>query len=243
MIEILIVICLALALFLMLRHFPQTKVDGPNSGVRVAGLWQKVFRVKRDNIEEIQREIIRGQEKIVAPSEIDLARQRYLENDPEIAQLLYESDKALQAQDLREAESLALQAIVRDKKCSQAYVIVGRVAQLRGAFDDAREAYKTAVKCNPENGEAYFGLGQLDLKDENKSGTIDNFHKAVNLDRGRADWHAALGKAYMEVRQFAKAAKSLKRAAALDMENKEYRVLASQAEDKQRSHSQAFRVR
>jgi cytochrome c-type biogenesis protein CcmH/NrfG len=67
--------------------------------------------------------------------------------------------------------------------------------------------------------------------------------KAVNLDRGIALWYAELGKAYMQVRQFAKATKALKRAASLDIDNKEYKELASEAEDKQRAHSTVYRYK
>ena len=46
----------------------------------------------------------------------------------------------------------------------------------------------------------------------------------------------------MEIRQFAKASKALKRAAQLDIDNKEYRNLAFLAEEKQKTHTRAFRV-
>jgi Flp pilus assembly protein TadD len=79
------------------------------------------------------------------------------------------------------------------------------------------------------------------LRDENLSDGVEYLQKAVTIDRGNAEWYFELGKAFMGVRQFAKAAKALKRAASLDMENKEYKELASEAEDKQRSHAGIYR--
>lgn len=260
MLEIAIIICLALILFLILKNFPKTASE-KEAGVfdqkaesqipvnaivakvkKTPNFLQKVFSKKRkDNLDGIKAAIEKGQGGIIAPVEINQAKRAYKEEDSEIARILYEADLALMRNDLREAEELALKAILKDKKSARSYIVIGKVAFARGSFDDAKESFKTALKCDDESGEAYFGLGQIELRDENFSQALDNLQKAVNLDRGVAEWYAELGKAYMQVRQFAKAAKALKRAASLDIDNKEYKELASEAEDKQRAHSTVYR--
>jgi len=248
LLEVGIIICLAVVLFLILHNFPKTAEGGESSVMpkenKLNGFIKKLFTKKEKNISDsIKQAIVDGQDKIIAPSQTEEVKEKYQESDPEIAQLLHEADIALEKSDLREAEDSAIDALSKDKKCSQAYDIIGRVAMLRGSFDEAKEAYKTALKCNPELGSAYFGLGQIFLKDENHTKAIENMQRAVVLDRSHADWYAELGQAYMEVRQFAKAAKALKRATSLDIDNKSYKELSAEAEEKQRAHASAYRIR
>lgn len=243
MYEILIIICLALALFLVFRNYSKAGSAVEAETKPTNDMWQKFFGNREKAVKEIEREINRDQQGIIPPSEITVAEKKFLEHDPKILHILIDADEALEKGDLRVAEESAIEAIKADKKCAQAYVIVGRVAMLRGVMDEAREAYKTAIKCNFGLGDAYFGLGDIELKAENYSEAIENLQKAVSLDRSQAEWYATLGRAYNEVRQFAKAAKAFKRATNIDMDNKDYKSLLSEAEEKQRSHSQVFRVK
>lgn len=252
MLEIGIIVCLAAVLFLVLHNFPKTaenESDNTSDNIMVdekksVGFLKNIFKKKpKDISNEIKEAVVSGQEKVIAPSQAEIVKEKYQESDPEIAQLLHEADIALEKSDLREAEDLAINAISKDKKCAPAYDIIGTVAMLRGSFDEAKQAYKTALKCNPELGSAYFGLGQICLRDENYTDAIENMQRSVVLDRSHADWYAELGKAYMEVRQFAKAAKALKRATSLDIDNKSYKELAAEAEEKQRAHASAYRIR
>lgn len=246
MLEVSIIICLALAFFLVMRRFPETSEDGSVSNQKETSrkngntMWN-IFKKRENQLDDIKREIARGQEQVVAPSDIDLAQRRFMEADPLLVKDLLEAENALETGDLRTAEDLALNVLKQNKRCAQAYIVVGRVAQARGAFEEAKEAFRVAKKCNPELAELYFGLGEIDLRNENYSDAIENLQRAVILDRSRPDWHATLGKAYMQVRQFARAAKALKRASSMDMDNKEYKELAAEAEEKQRTHAQAFR--
>lgn len=253
MLEIIIIICLALAFFLVLRHFPETKEALPfyegGSNIVVSKKQRrvlpslflgKILKKNQPNRKSIEEAIAKDNDKVVAPVEVNEAILKYEERDPEIARKLHEAEEAYEINDLRTAEEKAIDIISQNKRSSYAYIIIGKVAQNRGSFDDAKSAFKTAIKCNPEIGEAYFGLGQIELKDENYTDAIIYLQKAVNLDRGIALWYAELGRAYSQVRQFAKAAKALKRASSLDIDNKEFRDMASEAEDKQRSHSMAI---
>jgi len=241
--EIVIIICLALALYLLLRHYP----DAKNFKLKInkEGIMKIVGKFSRKKAKvgaEIVAEIDKGHTEVVSPVEIEQAVADFDEN-PEIAEILCQAEKAAEENDLRLAEEKALQAIAKNKRCAKAYAIIGSIAYSRGQFQEAKEAYKTALKCNCNLGEAYFGLGQIDFREENFSGAIDFLLKSVILEKGHAEWYGELGKAHLEVRQYAKAAKALKRAASLDIDNKEYRELAAQAEEKQRSHSIYTRYR
>jgi len=189
------------------------------------------------SIEAIKEAIEKDQDKIIAPVVIEKAIASYQEADHDLAKKLFQANEAFETNDLREAENLAIEAIMQNKRCAQAYLIIGKIAFFRGQFEDAKEAYTTAIKCNRGLGEAYFGLGRTELRDENFSKALDNLQKAIVLEKGHADWYAELGRAYMGVRQYSKAAKVLKRASSLEMDNKEYRDLLIEAEEKQRTHS------
>lgn len=259
MLEVGIIICLAISLFLALRNFPKTaqlvpsaeepesfaipqliSVQEEKKGFMTNILKNFFKNIHKEKAEEI-REAINSEKEVISPSDINQAKQEYNQTDPEVARFLIESSNAFDQNDMRMAEELALEAISKDKKCGQAYAIMGKVAFHRGSLSDAKDAFKTALKCDADNAEAYYGLGMIKLRDENYTEAIDDLQKAVNIDRSTPEWYAELGKVYMEVRQFAKAAKALKRAASLDIDNKEYKDLASEAEDKQRAHASVYR--
>ena len=238
MYEIIIIICLGLALFLLLRHYPEAAELNEKKA-----FWLPKFNfdflkgLKKKKVEEIERAIEAGQAEIVAPVETEKATILFKESDPEVAEILFKAHEAFELNDLRVAEDKAIEAITKNKRCADAYVIIGKIAYSRGQFDDAKESFLAALKCDKEIGEAYFGLGEVEYRNENISGAIEHFQKAVNFDKRYPDWYATLGKVYMEARQYAKAAKVLKRAASLDIDNKEYRELSNEAEEKQRTHS------
>ena len=103
-------------------------------------------------------------------------------------------------------------------------------------YSDAEEALTIALKCNKNNGLAHASFGKLCFAQEKFNDAIGHFQKAVNLDRNEASWQAGLGESYLMVRQWSKASKALKRAATLNIDNKEYKKLAMEAEEKLRDH-------
>jgi len=237
LIEVFIILCVAGALYLLLRHYPDAKsLKFPVSREALSQFIGR-FKFKGKNIhKEIAEEIARGQEDIISPKELEDAAVGF-DEDPELARLLVQADKLCAEGDLRGAEDKAIEAISKNKKCAKAYSLIGNIASSRGQFTEAEESYKAALKCNTDFAEAYFGLGRMELREENYTEATELLAKSVALEKNHAEWYAELGKAYMEIRQFAKAAKALKRATSLDMNNKEYRDLSTEAEEKQKSHT------
>ena len=238
MLEFIIIICLALALFLLLRHYPDARtLTSFFHSVKFRKFFTDFTRgMKKSEIKAVQAEIEKNNQ-VVAPSEVEAAISSFKVDDPELARVLHLANESFVAGDLRDAEDKAIEVIGKDKRCAEAYIIVGKIAFSRGQFSDASDAFKTALKCDDSLGEAHYGLGKIALQDENLTDSIEHLQKAIILEKGNSDWYGDLGKAYMEVRQFAKAAKSFKKASNLDISNKEYRDLAIEAEEKQRTHS------
>ena len=245
MLELGIIICLAVVLFLVLRNFPESSEGlGSKTGEKkVINFWKKVFHSRKKTLDSIQREIEKNKDKVISPIEIEAASDKFKEEDPETTRTLIDAERCFLENNLRDAEDMAISVLSKEKKCAGAYVLLGQIAFQRGEFDDAEAAYKTALKCNLEFADAYVGLGSIQVKNENFTDAIDSFHQAISLDRGQAEWWCYLGLSYMEVRQFAKAAKAFKKAASIDVDNKRYKQLAAEAEEKQRSHAMAFRKR
>ena len=244
MLEIIIIICLALALFLLLRHYPDAKTLASFfSSVKFRTFFTKfAHNMKKSEAKAVQAEIEKNN-NVVAPSEVEAAISTFKIDDPEAARTLHLANESFLSNDLRDAEDKAIEVIGKNKRCGEAYLLMGKIAFSRGQFEDAKESFKTALKCDKELAEAYYGLGKVEVGDDNLSEAIDYLQKAIILEKGNPDWYADLGKAYMQVRQYAKAAKVLKRASSLDIDNKEYRDLASEAEEKQKTHSMYSRYK
>jgi tetratricopeptide (TPR) repeat protein len=243
LLELAIVICVAAILFLLLRSYSNVgkNTEGAKEGI-MENILKKLFAQRRKRVEDEIIESLHGSNSgIVSPKEIDDAQKHFETTDPELAKFLYEASEAFERGDFNEVEEKAIAAIGRDKRCDQAYSYIAACAIEKKNEKDAEEALSIALKCNPENALAHALFGQLLYDKEKYSESIEHFQKAVNLDRNRADWQAGLGKAFMEVRQYAKASKALKRAATLNIDNAEYKKLALEAEEKQRAHSQVAR--
>jgi Flp pilus assembly protein TadD len=244
LLEVLIIVCLAIALFLLLRHYPDAKTL---ANFFNSSRFKKIFAdfakgMKKNEVRAMQAEIEKNNQ-VVAPTEVEAAISSFKVDDPDIARLLHLANESFLENDLREAEDRAIEVISKDKRCGEAYVLVGKIAFSRGQFNDAKDAFKTALKCDNSIGEAHYGLGKIELNAGNLTESIDYLQKAVVLEKGNADWYGDLGKAYMEVRQFAKAAKALKKASSLDLDNREYKELSNVAENKLRAHSAVYRGR
>ncbi|MEI6499054.1 MAG: tetratricopeptide repeat protein [bacterium] len=249
MLEISIIICLAIALFLVLRHYPEAterkrikKIQF--NFIKIGVFFKKYLSQKKERImHEIKQEIIAKKPELIIEPEPEVEEEPYAELKPEIANLLLEADELLKDNDLREAEQRAIDVICKDKHCGHAYVVIARIALSRGEFDDAKEALKAAIKCDADLAEAYLYLGKVCLRQENYQEALENTLGAISLDRSNAGWYAQLGEIYIEIRQFAKAAKAYKKASAIDITNRDYKDLASEAEDKQRAHASVSRMK
>ena len=250
MLEVLIILFLAGALFLLLRHYPEAKQVNFSLSKFNFDKFTDFLKSKKGQkrllLTSIQPDIAAHIENNV-PSMASEFQARvskvFVEKNPLLLTSLYKAEEAYLANDLREAESQAIEAITKDKRCGEAYIMMGKIAFYRGEFEDAKESYKAALKCNKNLAEAYYGLGKAEAKEDNFTKAIDHLEKSIALEKGNADWYFELGKCYVGVRQYAKAAKVLKKATSIDIDNKDYKTLAAEAEEKQRTHSIYSRLR
>ena len=108
------------------------------------------------------------------------------------------------------------------------------VTQPRRVFDQAIEAYETALKLRPFFAEAHVGLGDAKAAKGDVDGAIASYQKALLIDTANARVHASLGKIYYtEKNQYYEAVNSYKKAIDLDPKAVEPRMgLAEVYEEK-----------
>ena len=80
-----------------------------------------------------------------------------------------------------------------------------------GNLTKAKEAFNEAIKQNPRNAKAYFGLGGIYNMEKDHAKAIKLFQKAVALDPTYVDAHYGLAFTYEIIGEKEKAAKEYAR--------------------------------
>jgi tetratricopeptide (TPR) repeat protein len=120
--------------------------------------------------------------------------------------------------------------IVRiDPSERQAYLMLGRLFQIKGDRGRATEIYSKFLGIEPGSEEGVISLAKLHLDAGNTSEAIDLLEKFVEQAPDSNRGLEALGEAYVEVEEFGKAAEVYKRAATLDPDNIEIQKSLAQA--------------
>ncbi|MFT5519877.1 MAG: Tfp pilus assembly protein PilF [Enterobacterales bacterium] len=87
--------------------------------------------------------------------------------------------------------------------------------QARGQFKASESIYREALKVNPKNGEAYWGLGNIAMAVSYFEAAVEMYHKAVRFIPKSPIPLLNLANAYNELRIFDKAGQYYKKAAAM----------------------------
>lgn len=163
-------------------------------------------------------------------------------DDPELERLLAEADVHFRKNEFKAAEEFYLKAAAKDPRCSKAYSRLGVIYLEEGDnWEDAEEAFRQALKTEPENGFILNNLGLVLYHQDKFADAIRNFEAAVRQDELNASRHSNLGMGYMAIRQYAKAESSFKKALKLAPNEMEYKDLLSEAIDKKQAHKTMVR--
>lgn len=161
---------------------------------------------------------------------------------PEVQELLNEADIFFRKGELKAAEQKYLQAAAKDPRCSKAYSRLGVIYLENGEdWQDAEEAFRQALKTDADNGYILNNLGLVLYHQDRYADAIRQFELAVRQDELNANRHANLGKAYMAMRQYAKAESSFKKALKLSPNEMEYKDLLGEAMEKKLAHKAMIR--
>ncbi len=161
---------------------------------------------------------------------------------PELQEKLNQADIHFRKGELKAAEQLYLEVAAKDPRCSKAYSRLGVIYLETGEdWVDAEEAFRQALKTDPENGYILNNLGLVLYNQDKFADSIRQFELAMRQDEHNANRHSNLGKAYMAMRQYAKAESSFKRALKLEPNELEYKDLLEEAMEKKLAHKTMIR--
>lgn len=162
--------------------------------------------------------------------------------NPEVQELLDKADVFFRKGELKAAEQHYLQAAAKDPRCSKAYSRLGVIYLETGEeWQDAEDAFRQALKTDSQNGYILNNLGLVLYHQDKYADAIRHFELAVRQDEFNANRHANLGKAYMAMRQYAKAESSFKKALKLEPNEMEYKDLLAEAIEKKQAHKAMLR--
>jgi Tfp pilus assembly protein PilF len=169
--------------------------------------------------------------------------ERVAENtSPEVQDLLDKADVHFRKGEMKAAEDLYVQAAAKDPRCSKAYGRLGVIYLEQGdALQDAEDAFRQALKTDPQNGYILNNLGLVLYHQDKYADAIRQFEQAVRLDELNAARHANLGMAYLAMRQYAKAESSFKKALKLAPHEMEYKDLLNESIEKKKAHKTMIR--
>ncbi len=161
---------------------------------------------------------------------------------PELQEKLHQADIHFRKGELKAAEELYLEVAAKDPRCSKAYSRLGVIYLETGEdWQDAEEAFRQALKTDPDNGYILNNLGLVLYNQDKYADSIRQFELAMRQDEHNANRHSNLGKAYMAMRQYAKAESSFKRALKLEPNELEYKDLLEEAMEKKLAHKSMIR--
>ena len=83
-------------------------------------------------------------------------------------------------------------------------------------YPEARIAFKRAVKVKPKYAQGWNNLGAVEYVAGNPKGALTNYLHAVKLDKKAAVYHANLGTAYFELKDFDDARGEFQKALKID---------------------------
>ncbi len=99
-----------------------------------------------------------------------------------------------------------------------AYNSLGRLFQIKGNFDLAKQLYQKAAELDPTQSEAFHNLGVIATRESRYAEAIGHLRKAVRLSPDDALIWQRLGKAYFGIGQLRNAWQSFEKALELDDE-------------------------
>ncbi len=254
--EIIIIVVLAILLYILLKHWPETleatkfqqlnarkpqeeseqkpKRDGRGKKDKV-NIWQLVVTSVTKVYESVVSVFgLNGKKK-----EIPLTGDDYSvsEESSEFDNLLLKAEMAQRKGSYDIAEKHLLKAATLEPKDPKVYSKIGILYLEQGEnWEDAEKSFRQALKYDKNNGFVHNNLGLVMYYQDKFSAARKEFEKAVSVDNSIASRHINLGLAYMSLRQFVKAESSYKRALKLDTNNEEYEDLVKEAGEKRKTH-------
>lgn len=134
---------------------------------------------------------------------------------PANRRLFKKAEEAVVAQDYEQAISLLKQMVASDKADYQAQAILGTLLGSQGKYDEAEQAFLSALSAKPNFAPALLDFGRLRLKQKRFADAVEPLTKLVGLQPDSGEANLLLGDAYAQSDQRPKAVPYLTAAARL----------------------------
>ena len=248
--EIIIIILLAVALYIVLRHWPETtnsrtqqlnvrkpQEEKPTITTKrltdKSNWWKKIIDLFSDQLDKKNRTVGSGR------NESKPSKEKRKEEVSEVEILLAKAEAAQRKGDYATAESLLVKAVTKEPKNPKIYSRLGIIYLEEGEnWEEAEESFRQAIKYDSGNGYVHNNLGLVLYNQDKFSAATKEYELAILADSSIASRHVNLGLAYLAQRQFGKAERAFKRALKIDPNNHDYQQLANEAGEKRRQHRQ-----
>src|SRR5215813_809303 len=129
--------------------------------------------------------------------------------------LFKKAEDAVTAQDYDQAISFLTQLVADDKADYQAQTILGTLLASKGKYDEAEQAYLSALSAKPNYPPALLDFGKLRLRQKKFADAIDQLTKLVESQSNSGEGNLLLGDAYVQSGQTSQAIPFLNSAANL----------------------------
>jgi Tfp pilus assembly protein PilF len=129
--------------------------------------------------------------------------------------LFKKAEDAVAQKDYDQAISLLTQMVASDKADYQAQAILGTLLASKGKYDEAEQAYLSALSAKPTFAPALLDFGRLRLRQKKFADAIDLLTRLVGLQPDSGEGNLLLGDAYVQTNQTSKAIPHLQSAANL----------------------------
>ncbi|HEX6186595.1 MAG TPA: tetratricopeptide repeat protein [Pyrinomonadaceae bacterium] len=129
--------------------------------------------------------------------------------------LFRKAEDAVVEKNYDQAISLLKQMVASDKADYQAQTILGTLLGSQGKYDEAEQAYLSALSAKPTFAPALLDFGRLRLKQKRFADAVEPLTKLVELEPDSGEANLLLGDAYAQMDQRPKAIPHLNSAASL----------------------------
>lgn len=113
-----------------------------------------------------------------------------------LAASIVRADRSLEKRDLDAAEQEAQSVLAVDRRCPQAYYLLGQIACMRGDAESAERHYRRAIQLDQGVGCFHHSLANLLQDRGNAADAIDSYRRALRLTAKSAEVWNDLGTAY-----------------------------------------------
>ncbi|MDY7003539.1 MAG: tetratricopeptide repeat protein [Cyanobacteriota bacterium] len=119
-----------------------------------------------------------------------------------VLDLYQEAESCFAQEKLHEAEIICDKIIEIQSDFYPAYNTLGKVLQVMGKLDLAKENYQQAISIDPNLIEAYTNLGDLYSQQKQWSLAITSYNQALHLNKNQAEIYQKLGEALLQLEKW-----------------------------------------